>query len=358
MNLVPGEIVEPVGSCSVSEKCSQSGDVQILIKAIYNLSQVLVSTNITNANEMKENDFELLQAVISNLETFSSNKGKAARPLITIAGDGNPSDGCSTHAIKREMQSVRPILNSDKSVDYAAGANNTNFMKQDKLITQAFERVLDKPPSQLKESPPWLLYKNLWIEAEVALCSMKRELQAARIEIVLNNQKRQTHANSHDQLESLSDPSQMTKPVRPAMHGVPLTRDDAVKNKWGESQEPLPRNMNKGDDVDASVMARFSILKDRMEKTNPTCFEQQGAKENVSSPLSSSSSIRPNAMDIFKPRSKNEIMKEISDAPPPGVHEETEFGLKTTIASMKNADPPIVRICPPKPKMKSVNSLA
>lgn len=74
MNL-PGE-VKPLGSCSVSEKCSQAGGVQLVIKAMHNLSQVLLSTNFPGGNDLRENDFEVLQGLINNLEAFSRNKGK------------------------------------------------------------------------------------------------------------------------------------------------------------------------------------------------------------------------------------------------------------------------------------------
>ncbi|XP_039134852.1 uncharacterized protein LOC120272157 [Dioscorea cayenensis subsp. rotundata] len=137
MNL-PGE-VKPLGSCSVSEKCSQAGGVQLVIKAMHNLSQVLLSTNFPGGNDLRENDFEVLQGLINNLEAFSRNKGKAAGLPIAMVDAGIPSDGSSMHALKMEMQSVNPILNNDKSVDCAARRSGKNLMNQDKVISQAFE---------------------------------------------------------------------------------------------------------------------------------------------------------------------------------------------------------------------------
>lgn len=343
----PGEVVKPLGSCSVSEKCSQSGGVQLVIKAMHNLSRVLLSTNFPSCNDMRENDFELLQGVINNLEAFSRNKGKAAEIPIAMVDDGSASDGRSMHALKMEMQSVNPILNSDKSVDCAARRSDKNFMNQGKVISQAFERVLDKPPSHLKRSPPWLLYKNLWIEAEATLCLMKCELQAARMEIELNNQKHQTQANTHDRSESLPVPSQVMKPVMPTSmnDAPPLTGDDdAVKSKCSESHEPLIRNTNEGGNVDASVMARLSLLKDRMEKTNSSCSEEHGTKETMKSPLSSSTRHNTGLESLQAKVNGFNVFDEMSGA--------TSLAMSTTITSLTTFDRPVVRISMPKAKKK------
>ncbi|KAH7668406.1 hypothetical protein IHE45_11G009100 [Dioscorea alata] len=136
----------------------------------------------------------------------------------------------------------------------------------------------------------------------------------------------------------------------------PLTGDDdnAVKSKCGESHESLIRNTNKGDNVDASVMARLSILKSRMEKTNSSCSEQQGTKETMRSPLLSSTAhntglesrqAKLNAFNVFADGPRNEMMKEIS--------EPTSLAMNTTtIASLTTSDRPVIRISMLKAKEK------
>lgn len=129
--------------------------------------------------------------------------------------------------------------------------------------------------------------------------------------------------------------------------------DDAVKSKCGESHQSVIRNTNKGDNVDASVMARLSILKSRMEKTNSSCSEQQGTKETMSCPHSSNTGhnagleslqAKLNAFNVFADRPRNEMIKEML--------EPTPLAMNTTIASLTTSDRPVVRISMLKAKEK------
>ncbi|XP_058105101.1 uncharacterized protein LOC131248709 isoform X3 [Magnolia sinica] len=259
---------------------------QMLVMMMFNISELL-----PYANALKERDYEVLRLVINNLQACVPNKV----------------------GLTKTMPESFPL----------------------KALTKVME---ERTHEQVQEHPQTLLYKNLWFEAEAALCSMKHELARMKIEMEKyeQHQAKATDSNgpadvagkpineklsslnsisgttagdtySHEAKESSTEkiaiveehvkPSspikpKVTNPMRmkekvedasapkskenPSEH-VSTVGDDVDVSSHNNPVELDQLSMEGVEDVESSVMARFRVLKSRID--NLSCPSKTGQQQ-------------------------------------------------------------------------------
>ncbi|KAM0043333.1 hypothetical protein Hdeb2414_s0010g00340041 [Helianthus debilis subsp. tardiflorus] len=265
--------VENVASVITSE----SLDVNTVVKALNNLSELLLRLYSKDECRLKEQDHKALVHVIANLNVCMSSKTQQV----------DPAQKCSL-----PQQIPLNELHEDRNNDQY-GKNNEEqqsayvrdeSLPKDYSTVQKIKRVLDENlefEEDLPSDP--LLYKNLWLEAEAELCvsSYKARLHRAKREM--------------DKAETLDSPE-----VAPDIKKIPSSNftptaprmiHEAAGRKTLNTQAPnisLPV-VDDIDDVDNSVMARFNILK-RREESNPVNMAEKEPADVESSGNKSQSS--------------------------------------------------------------------
>lgn len=279
---VPSKSVEQLGSSDPTGLCSPQGkDPEPLVKAMHGLSQALFSHHDRYANELKEHDQELLCQVIDNLKAcLVKNRKNIPKETSNVFGieaaasevEGpKTSDGLKTSNNKGGKDMKHRIHYSGLGVDnnkfnnFGSEGFDTDCRTR---MAQALHKV-SKEGCDQEEDPQTLLYKNLWIEAEVALCSMKYEL--ARMKLEMENDKCHQKAKSHDLSDMEWKPSQLTK-LRSCLNGTDGPRYKVEENSCNTSTQQADGGTNSNmdphevktnwvDETDASVLASFRVQK-------------------------------------------------------------------------------------------------
>ncbi|XP_058086778.1 uncharacterized protein LOC131233929 [Magnolia sinica] len=269
-------------SDSSSEPFLPRLDAQVLVKMIHNLSQLLVSNHYCDENALEECDYEVLQLAIRNLDAWSTKKVGLMRSML----DSNHELGSSYFLSKSTEASKGTALG--RSPDTGIEANSIPGadmgFKKDDGMAQAFKKALKESPCEQGEKlAQTLLFKDLWIEAEAALCSMKYELRLARmnIEMEKNKQEAAEDKDSHTTLKvtcksrdlekssslnandgSSSHDASLLKPKQSSTENV----HDVRQSSCEKSQDMNPSDMNgPKEDDEASVMARFQVLQNLLK---------------------------------------------------------------------------------------------
>ncbi|XP_073106104.1 uncharacterized protein [Elaeis guineensis] len=194
-----GNINPEKGSSSLKPKT-----IQPLIRAMHSSSKLLLSTEWSDDNKLEEDDCRLIWLVIQNLVAFllrneeGSVEGSSHVSRLEAAcsqNTGLEADvACQSNMnndVKFNMQWVGCNMESSEFVHLVSKGGDINSGKVNGMM-QDLANVLEKTFSDGDDNPQTLLYKNLWIEAEVALCRLKYELQLARMKIEADNHKNQT----------------------------------------------------------------------------------------------------------------------------------------------------------------------
>ncbi|XP_073001744.1 uncharacterized protein [Typha latifolia] len=261
------------GSSDLS--CSRdSGNVQLLIKSMYNLSQVLLGT-CSNDHELKEPEVELLQLVIENLKAVRAKDKKVELNTDETDNIMKLRNTKSSH----KMDCIWQTANDDKPIHFIPKSIETDIAK---CIAQALDNLPDNSYFDQEEESRTLLYKNLWIEAEVALCTMKYELQLARMKLKMENQKLEQKANSNGssdevkfseltRLRSLSSTKALDdhyEERNKAKQGICNASAFGADGTHSGDEQPSGGGTDSTDDADASVMARCRVLKGHLDNMN------------------------------------------------------------------------------------------
>ncbi|XP_020084154.1 uncharacterized protein LOC109707349 isoform X4 [Ananas comosus] len=323
MKISPSEVAIPrrkpeaVDSSDVAGNCTDSGeDIPLLLTSLHNLSRMLLSTS-RNGYKLRGSDHELLQSVIENLKSYIA---KVKNVELKAEDGAKVSDNRSSPEMKAKIDPIVCAENDDKSLHSIPGIVDTNLRKS---ILQALDKLPEESPFEQEGDACTLLYKNLWIEAEVALCSMKYEL--ARMKLKTGSAKLQQKVNSSDPSDDVKPSDEVTRLIslnsmntpdgnfeystlktdgggsskrRPqdeidvsvmARYRVLNGRVDNI-NSCGECSYELPQKVyeDRLDEADAAVMARLKVLKARIDYSNPDCEEEHPSetKETVHSLLS------------------------------------------------------------------------
>lgn len=257
--ILSNELKKAVSSDASSKCFSQGQDSRALVKAMLTLSEIL-SCHYCSDNDSFEEDLKHVRQIIDNLESLilRNKKGITRVPRME-----------KTHLEATESNAGK--ISRKDSIDYNENKNlmragldnkkhnnvksfNTSFEYPDG-IAQSFTKVLKSDFMEQEEDPKILLYKNLWMQTEAALCSLKHDVTLMKLEMGSFKHHFKGGGGSHTlpaESSAVSDSHgceeyQVSNP----------TNTEAVRNHV--------RNLSKEDEIDASVISRFRILKGRHE---------------------------------------------------------------------------------------------
>ncbi|XP_054789124.1 uncharacterized protein LOC129294688 [Prosopis cineraria] len=160
-------------------------DIQMLVKMMHNMSELLLGHCLTGEFQLNGRDRSILDIVISNLRTCAL-KNPEQRRLFPELDSGNPAGESS------QLQQNAPVeepciskvgpepANAEQGKERGSisdssliSGDSTEMKRADNNMTKAMKTILsenfhdeDEPVSRS------LLYKNLWLEAEAELCSI------------------------------------------------------------------------------------------------------------------------------------------------------------------------------------------
>ncbi|XP_010919020.2 uncharacterized protein [Elaeis guineensis] len=284
---IPSKNVELPGSSDPAGVCYPPGeDPEPIVKALHGLSELLFSRYDRDVNDLKEHDRELLHQVIDNLKAcLVKNRKDVAKETSNVFGmeavppqvdvpkivdDPKTSNNEGAKGMKHRMPSSGLGVDNDKVKDVCSVGFDADCSMH---MAQALHKVSKRGFDQ-EEDPQTLLYKNLWIEAEIALCSMKYEL--ARMKLEMENDKCHQRANFHDssdmerklshltRLRSLNLVNYLNVNDGPRYKAEENSCDTSTQQAYVGKQSPMkPHEVkaNWADEVDASVLNRFRVLK-------------------------------------------------------------------------------------------------
>ncbi|KAF8379835.1 hypothetical protein HHK36_029284 [Tetracentron sinense] len=323
----PIEIAEQLGGASytVAEYTLPKLDVRVLVNAMHNLSELLVCSCSNGVGALKEQDREVLQHVINNLDACVLKK---VGQMTSVLESQVPHPGTSYYPTKLsdkykgavigrsqltrvEARNVQPQLDyqraqeenrhstvaskkDNKMQHFVSSSGDADTGKHDD-ITQAIKKVLKENFHDKEDMhPQTLLYKNLWLEAEAALFSMNYKTRFNRVKSEMEKSKLHQTKGKPSNVEQLS-----SSKVSPD-----LNMDDMLPPETKERSNPdvstqdTPQSSisRHAEDVGASVMARFHILKCRVDNSSSMSKEVEqkpnsldvgayaGMEESMSSP--------------------------------------------------------------------------
>ncbi|CAL9151820.1 unnamed protein product [Musa hybrid cultivar] len=274
------------GSCS-----SPLENVKELVKTIHSSSIKLLSTNFTGDDQLEPHDYRLLHSVINNIALVLKDKKGSVGCTPRCSGieaawtcnrcldadDVNQSNMDHTCNMQGKMHSVG-CNNVNSEFDNFVEGCNANLRKVYGM-TQAIENALSKIPSEREGDARTLLYKNLWIEAEVATCRLKYELQLTQMKIESENLK-PVQSGMSSSLPSAHDLQVNDSPLKAkgSLSGIisPTLDGEEIGSCQLPHEASSTHELNKSEDIESSVMVRFKVLKDRIISSNYRSMEEQG----------------------------------------------------------------------------------
>ncbi|XP_052184849.1 uncharacterized protein LOC127796637 [Diospyros lotus] len=314
-------------------------NVQMLVNTMHNLSELLLFHCSNDTSSLSGQNCEALKHVINNLD--------ACLPKRFVHANSARESTFSQGGASSESRKL-PDLNKDVST----GRYNADVTKANNTV-QAIKEVLKEDFSGEEEThTETLMFKNLWLEAEAALCSTSYRARFNRVKIEMDKSKFQDTKETTETVEkTLSskfspDPNLSLKATAEAKDGslsknfiqgspdssatktiekLPSSNDSPdhyrnievssdTKDSFSSDnliQESPVSNRNKIiDDVEASVMARFHILKYRGQNSNSGSSEGQQSEESVNSPYMQEQD-GPHSQNSDGPHSEHETEKEL-----------------------------------------------
>ncbi|PSS04510.1 Secreted beta-glucosidase adg3 precursor [Actinidia chinensis var. chinensis] len=297
-------------------------NVQMLVDTIRNLSELLLFQCSNNASAVSDQDQEALKHIINNLgvcvpmknvsvtstreskftQQFSSHECQnlpdlkgftAGRPSVTKES-GTSSHGQFDHNSIHEERRNMNISGKEveKFPDFASLRDDADIVKDDNMV-QALKEVLKKDfDSEEEMQAETLLYKNLWLEAEAALCFASYRARFNRMKIEM--EKCKTHkakdvTGSTKAVEKLlnskvsPDLNEIPKAEKPlnskvspdsnATHKVTHEAKDIPLSDNSLQDSPISSSTTLLDDVESSALARFHILKCRDDNSSSVSTE-------------------------------------------------------------------------------------
>ncbi|XWS38075.1 hypothetical protein CRYUN_Cryun19dG0099600 [Craigia yunnanensis] len=158
---------EPVSNSSIS----------VLVDTMHNLSELLLYHCCSETCELKEQDLKSLEKVINNIDTcMSKNIGQES--FLSELHEGTSMGRAQFTAIDVLNQHVQEKKKhsgkkEEKCSDFISVKSGTDIKVKNDKMTQAIKKVLiENFHEKVEAHPQVLLYKNLWLEAEAALCSI------------------------------------------------------------------------------------------------------------------------------------------------------------------------------------------
>ncbi|XP_011075880.1 uncharacterized protein LOC105160266 isoform X2 [Sesamum indicum] len=264
-------------------------NVPTMIKAIHNLSELLLFQLSNNACSLEEENTETLKHVMSNLDSCVSksnvqatNKSETSHPvgdkseklgqssnMDKISGSPHTRNEAANTTVKLDYQYMHEEERNysffgkkdEKSQILSPLRDDINITRDDDMA-KAIKKVLEENFHFNEEMHSQaLLFKSLWLEAEAKLCSISYKARFDRMKIQMEETKLQAPQEMMSKVCVSADPMTPSK-LAPKAHYVKIPQP-TLYNFYMSGMS------GHADDVDASVMARFNILKSREDNLKP-----------------------------------------------------------------------------------------
>ncbi|KAF6136252.1 hypothetical protein GIB67_001661 [Kingdonia uniflora] len=255
-----------------AESLSGASHSRVVINSMISLSELLLSTCSKDAWSEQEHD--VVQQVINNLDACVLKKGAKVEAYNVKA----QSDNQIGHDHRKN--STISGTKEDEFQNLTLLRDGTNIGKDDK-VTKDIKKVLEENFENEEGAHPQIqLYKELWLEAEAELCSMKYKSRFARLKIEMDR----SNVWNEKELEGTSNGVEKL-PIPKVSAGV--NKDNCIQElKIKENTSNITTfNKNPSSLSDAenesSVMARLRILKCRVDNSSSTNKEEQTLPNSV-----------------------------------------------------------------------------
>lgn len=176
-------------------------DVNVALKAMMKLSQMLRYYCLRNPAALTEQQSMTLDQIINNLDASMLEIARQTRQTTMLSTQ-------DSHFLKELL--VSEMVNDTEIVSVASEQGRTaeDFLDslkddvdalQDDNMTQAIKKILCDNLDEGIDQPE-LLYRNLWLEAEAALCVMTTKARFHRMKVEMEN-------SLHDRMKDKENPS-------------------------------------------------------------------------------------------------------------------------------------------------------
>ncbi|MBA0796095.1 hypothetical protein Gohar_006893 [Gossypium harknessii] len=244
-----------------------TNSIGVLLDTMHNLSKLLLHHCSNESSELKEQDRKSLEKVMKNLNTcMSKNVGQESSLSDLHEGTsmGRPQvaaiDFWSQHVQEKTKHSGKK---DEKCSDFIPFESGTDIKARNDKMTQAMKKILVENFHEKDETHPQvLLYKNLWLEAEAALCSTNYMARFNKIKIEIEESKldkRKEDASDEDK-KSSSKFSAQVNTNKKLTQSAESESPTAVSNQ----NSSIKSSCYHADDV----TARFQALKQRLNNSS------------------------------------------------------------------------------------------
>ncbi|GFP88738.1 hypothetical protein PHJA_001017500 [Phtheirospermum japonicum] len=269
-------------------------NVQTVLKTIHNLSELLLfHFSSDDACSLEEENTETLRKAISNLDSCLNNKiteaSKMTEPINSVGDDsdklrksrelgtnlGSPhtTNEAPNSQINLDFQHMHEEERSysfsgkkdEKSPVFSPLVDDLDITIDDDM-TKAIKKVLEENFQPNEEMPSEaLLFKNLWLDTEAKLCTITYKARFDRMKIQMEQFQIKAPQDNDDIEETKSEVC--LSPGRIAASEL------GSKGYDGPIPKPTLQNISissmSAGSIEASVMARFNILKSREDNAKP-----------------------------------------------------------------------------------------
>ncbi|XP_021275439.1 uncharacterized protein LOC110410085 isoform X2 [Herrania umbratica] len=297
---------EPISNSSIS----------VLVDTMHNLSELLLYHFSNEACELREQDVKSLEKVINNLDTCMS-KNIGQETLLSELHKGTSMGSPQVAAIdvlSQHAQAKRKHFGKkdEKCSDFVSVRSGPDIKVKNDKMTQVIKKVLIENFHEKEEAHPQvLLYKNLWLEAEAALCSINYMARYNNMKIEIEKCKLDTEK---DLSEDTPDEDKISRSKLSAdlntNKKLTAIAESAPTPDVSNQNFPIASSSNHADDV----TARFHVSKHRLNNSNSV--HTRDADELSSSKLS----LDTDAIDKLATEVKDSSTSSLrtQDSPAPG----------------------------------------
>ncbi|KAI4307014.1 hypothetical protein L6164_030250 [Bauhinia variegata] len=319
----PSSVEDSPSEPQKSKASTPNMNVHLLIDTMHNLSELLLFHCLNNTCEFNERDHNVLKNVISNLDTCIL---KNAEQVIPVKKRPFPQPYTSKYA-RESAEAQQEVKNHHfmfgkhwNCADSFPIKDDSEMMKEDNM-KKALKRILNENFNDEKGAESQsLLYKNLWLEAEAALCSTNYKARYNQVKIEMEKDSRKQRDNAlgieePSKLEVLptkqNSASRMNSDLKPdySAHDWPILNTANVKEVKEPSYFKLSLDLNKpntiepeekgsqksdsciqdslvpdtnedAEDDEASVLARFHVHKSGL---GDSCISTANTEEVLNS---------------------------------------------------------------------------
>ncbi|KAJ4950950.1 hypothetical protein NE237_027782 [Protea cynaroides] len=301
----------PVGLANKISGASETGpkiDIKLLLNVMHNLSKLLRSSCSNDVEALNEQDHQIIRHVIHNLDACLLMKVGLMRPMPQFQFPesstcclGKPTDPqkvsgtCSSqfnsveavdvlgqHDLMGKMHITDSGKQGDTLQDFVSMGCETE-VEIDNDMTQAIKKIMEEKFDNEEKNLQTKLFKNLWLEAEAALCSVKYKARYARMKIEMNCERDREKDAAGKPIDTggrlspkvssdLSIDDMLTQEVESTVPDT-TTQETSSTGIAGQANNVEVLVASGTDDVEASVasqaeasvMSRFHILKCRVD---------------------------------------------------------------------------------------------